>query len=343
VKEADVGIRTRSSLTPHAAFLLSFLSACLLFAACTSKTPPPVEKVTVAVPFLPHYALLIVADEKGYFREEGLEVAFRPSIMYGKLALEDMMAGNADFAGSAETPLAFAVLRGESVCIVAEVMNTDKDVAIVALRNRGIESPNGLKGKKIGFIAGTTSEFFLSAFLTVHGIPEKSIRFVGLKPDDMAGALRAEKVDAVSIWNPNMAALRKEFGANAVTFFEASIYLQAVVVTARKKFVAERPEAVKKLLRALVKAEAFVRGNPLETLDIVARRSGKGRGEVESSLEGFDFRLKLGQSLLVTLENEARGAIRSKLSDRKEVPNFLDFFYIDGLKAVKPDAVTVSR
>lgn len=314
---------------------------CLLVPACQQKAKPPSEKITIAVPLLPHYTLFIVANEKGYFIEEGLEVAFRPSILYGKLALDDMIAGNADFAASAEPPLAFAALRGESVLVVAEVMNTDKDVAIVALRNRGVESPTDLKGKKIGFTPGTTSEFFLSAFLTVHGIRENSVRIVHMKPDDMGDALRAGKVDAVVIWNPYMAALGKEFGANAVTFFEAAIYKQAIVVTARKKFVAERPEAVKKLLRALLKAEAFVHGNPSETLDIVVRRCGKGRGEVESSLQGFDFGVKLDQSLLVTLENQARWAIRGKLAGRKEVPNFLEYIYLDGLKAVKPDAVTI--
>ena len=65
--------------------------------------------------------------------------------------------------------------------------------------------------------------------------------------------------------------------------------------------------------------------------------------ELESVLPVYDFRLQLGTALLVSLENETRWAIRNRLSDRKEVPNSLDSLYLDGLKTVKPDAVTVSR
>jgi ABC-type nitrate/sulfonate/bicarbonate transport system substrate-binding protein len=334
----------RSLRAARACVLFFFLSASLLFAACTSKAPPPpLEKVTAAVPPLPHFTLLIVAKEKGYFLEEGLEVAFRPSIKYGKLALDDMIAGNADIAVSAETPFALAVLKGESVVVIAEVMNTDKDVAIVGLRNRGIGSPTDLKGKTIGFPPGTTAEYFQSAFLAVHGIPETSVRVVHLKPDDMGDALRSGKVDAVSVWNPYISILGKEFGADVVTFFESAVYTQATVVTVRKKFVAERPEAARKLLRALLKAEAFVRNNPSDVLDIMVRISGQDREAIRTTLQGFDFRVKLDQSLLVTLENIGRWAVRGKLTGRKEVPNYLDHIYLDGLKSVKPDAVTVIR
>jgi NitT/TauT family transport system substrate-binding protein len=73
------------------------------------------------------------------------------------------------------------------------------------------------------------------------------------------------------------------------------------------------------------------------------RISGQDREAMRTTLQGFDFRVKLDQSLLVTLENLARWAVRRKLTGRMEVPNFLDHIYLDGLKSVKPEAVTVIR
>jgi len=318
------------------------LSVCLLSAACTPKTTPSVEKVTLAFPLLPSSALLIVANEKGYFLEEGLEIAHHVT-HFGKDALDAMMAGKADFAGSAETPVMFAALKGESILVVTKTMRTTKNIAIVALRNRSVESPGDLKGKRFGFPSGTTAQYFLDTFLAVRDIPRGAIRTVHLMPDDMEDALRAGKVDAVAIWQPYILALGKTFGAGVVTFFDESIYTWASVVTARKKIVAERPEAVRKLLRALLKAEAFIDANPAETLDIMARATGTDRRDMDSSMQFLDFRVGLDQSLLVTLESQARWAIRNRFVDRKEIPNFLEHIYLDGLKAVKPDAVTISN
>jgi NitT/TauT family transport system substrate-binding protein len=159
----------------------------------------------------------------------------------------------------------------------------------------------------------------------------------------MADALRVGKLDAVAIFQPYVAVFGKEFGGNAVTFYGETIYKSSFVVVAGKKFVLERPETVKKLLRALLKAEAFVRENPSEMRDIVARSIRKNRSEMEISFQGFDFRVKLDQSLLISMENQARWAIRSKLTDRNKVPNFLEYIYFDGLKAVRPEVVTIVR
>ena len=56
----------------------------------------------------------------------------------------------------------------------------------------------------------------------------------------------------------------------------------------------------------------------------------------------FQFRLSLDQPILVSLEDEARWAIRNKLTDVTKVPNYLDYIYTDALKAVKPGAVTIA-
>jgi sulfonate transport system substrate-binding protein len=335
-------VRAGSPRVPRFAVLLALLSVCLLSAACTSKPPPPVEKITIAVPSLPHFAPFFVAKEKGYFREEGLEVVFNPA-PYGKVALDDMIAGKADFALCAETPVMFAVLKGESIAIVATFMQAEKDQAIVARRDRGIVSPADLKGKTVGLPVGTIAQYFLDTFLVINSVSGATVQVVHLKPDELGEALRSGRVDAVSIWNPYVTVIGKELGEKGRVFFGEGIYTSAYPVTARRKFVTEHPEAVKMLLRSLLKAEAFVRRNPEETLDIVARSLRVDKGELASVLPNYDFRLQIGAALLVNLESQARWAIRNRLSDRKEVPNFLDFIYLDGLKAVKPDAVTVSK
>lgn len=55
------------------------------------------------------------------------------------------------------------------------------------------------------------------------------------------------------------------------------------------------------------------------------------------------FSLSLDQSLILAMEDEARWMIKNNLTNEKNVPNFLDYIYEDGLKAVKPEAENVIR
>ena len=55
------------------------------------------------------------------------------------------------------------------------------------------------------------------------------------------------------------------------------------------------------------------------------------------------FSLSLDQSLITAMEDEARWMIKNNLTTEKQVPDFLDYIYEDGLKAVKPEAVNIIR
>jgi NitT/TauT family transport system substrate-binding protein len=310
--------------------------------SCQQKVTPPVEKVTIAVSTLPHASLLYVAHAKNYFADEGLDITFR-KYPYGKLALDSMMSGESDFASSAETPVMFAAMKGAEILIVAQTMSSVKDVAIVARRKSGIGLPSDLKGKKIGFPAGTSAEYFLDVFLTVHAIPEGGAKTVPMNPDDMDDALKTGQVDAVAIWNPYLAIFSKKFGKEVALFFDESIYVETFLVTGKKAFVSAHPETVEKILRALLKAEDFVRKNQAESIDIVVEGIKADKEALKNYWQAYQFVVNLDQSLLLNLESQGRWAIRSRLSDRKEIPNLLDLFYLDALKAVKPDAVTVIR
>jgi NitT/TauT family transport system substrate-binding protein len=53
--------------------------------------------------------------------------------------------------------------------------------------------------------------------------------------------------------------------------------------------------------------------------------------------------LSLDQSLIAAMEDEARWMIGNKMTTEKQVPDFLNYIYEDGLKAIRPDAVNVIR
>ncbi|NIT52457.1 MAG: hypothetical protein GWO41_06890 [candidate division Zixibacteria bacterium] len=59
--------------------------------------------------------------------------------------------------------------------------------------------------------------------------------------------------------------------------------------------------------------------------------------------DDYVFEIFLDQSLLLSWEDIARWAIKNKFTDKTTVPNYLNFIYLDGLEAVKPEAITIIR
>ena len=58
--------------------------------------------------------------------------------------------------------------------------------------------------------------------------------------------------------------------------------------------------------------------------------------------QDYHFAVQLDQSLILTLEDQARWMLGKETGDTRGVPNFLDFIHSDGLKAVEPQAVTIA-
>jgi sulfonate transport system substrate-binding protein len=114
-------------------------------------------------------------------------------------------------------------------------------------------------------------------------------------------------------------------------------------LSAQREYAARNPEIVKKLLRALVKAETFAAQQPDLAMGLTADFLKFDRKQLEEIWSSFDFRVTLGQDLVLTLENESRWAIKNRLTPATAVPNYLEYIAWDGLLAVKPGAVTILR
>ena len=76
-------------------------------------------------------------------------------------------------------------------------------------------------------------------------------------------------------------------------------------------------------------------------MKIVSGRLNLGQSEMVALRPDLDLRVSLDQRLLVSLEDEARWAIKNKLTEATQAPNYLNFIYLDGLKVVRPEGVKV--
>ena len=321
---------------------LSGLLLCITSCQKENKAVGPPEKITIAYSTAANSILVYVAFAKGYFTEEGLDATPQPHD-FGKLALDAVIEDRADLGTSADTPIVLAVMNGQKITTIAVIQTSNKDNAIVARQDRDIKKPSDLRGKTIGVTLGTNADFFAGAFLLANGIDRKKVKIIDVKPDAMAAALSAGRVDAVSTFNPTIILLKKELGNRGIVFFGESIYTENFCVAAMQDYVKRHPETIKKVLRALIRAETFVQQNPGEVRRLVADFVKMDKVLLDEIWPIYSARVSLDQALLVDFEDQARWALKKRLTVSDQMPNYLDFIYIDGLRAVKPEAVRILR
>jgi NitT/TauT family transport system substrate-binding protein len=114
-------------------------------------------------------------------------------------------------------------------------------------------------------------------------------------------------------------------------------------ITCRNDWIKAHPEIVHQFLKSLAQAEDYLTRNPGAAKAIVRKRLNYDDGFTETIWSENQFSLSLDQSLVTAMEDEARWMIKNKLTTEKQVPDFLNYIYEDGLKKIKPEAVNIIR
>jgi ABC-type nitrate/sulfonate/bicarbonate transport system substrate-binding protein len=285
-----------------------------------------------------------IAEREGYFVAEGVDVKIK-EFSSGRNALAAMFKeGELDMVTVAQTPVMFNSFERNDYVVIAAMVTSDNDVKVLARGGSGIARPRDLAGKTIGITKGSTGHYFLAAYLTYHGFGILDVTTVDLNAPDLPQALADGRVDAISVWEPHILNAQKQLGDQAILLpNERDIFREDFYFVSRKTFTKTHPETLKRFLKAIEKAQTFIHEYRESAITIVAERLKIDRELVLSVWDDFEFRLMLDQSILITLESEAKWAINNKFTDRTEVPNYLDYLYEEALKDVKPKAVTIIR
>jgi NitT/TauT family transport system substrate-binding protein len=300
-----------------------------------------VEEITLAVYAGSDSALVYIAREQGFFADNGVNVTFK-EYEAGKLAADALIAGDADISTSSDFAFVSNSLEMDDLRLLGTVSQTEL-IELVARKDRGISTPADLEGKKIGVTRKSAQEFYLGTFLTFNGLSTDDVEVVDLTPSGIVEAISKGEIDAGIARDLYVYGMKQALGANAVSWPAQSGQPFYFVLGAKEEFLTERPVAVERFLKALVQAEAFVNTHNEEAKEFIGQTFGYDHSYLDTIWPNHDFVVGLPQAMLGVLEDGARWRIENGLTDATEVPNFLDFLYMDGLEVAKPAAVTIIR
>ncbi len=225
------------------------------------------RKVTIGIQVSPAMALMMVAQDKGFFRQQGLDVELK-EFTAGKFALQAFLAGAVDFAVSGEVPVALATLQGNSLRVVTQVVErTRNEVRVVALRDGNITDPAAYflrKKRKLATSFGGGPEFFTYSFLRHYQIRPDQVEIISQKPEDMPAALATGSVDAVAIFEPFAYFAEHRSKRSVMAFPDAGIYSELYVLAASPAQLESKAHEIAGMVHALATAGDFVDSNTTE-------------------------------------------------------------------------------
>ena len=240
------------------------------FALSAGAQAPEKKKITIAVggKSLFYYLPLSVAERKGYFKDEGLDVDI-PDFPGGAKALQALVGGSADVvSGAYEHTINMAAKHQPIKAVVLE----QKYSAIVLVMPKdkagSYNGGKGLKGLKVGVTApGSSTNMFVSNLLVKAGLKPTDVSIIGVGAGQGAvAAMEKGEIDALANLDPVVTTLTAtgKFVAVVDTRTEQGmkqVYggdYMASVIYATDEYIKKNPNTIQAVVNAMVRADKWL-------------------------------------------------------------------------------------
>jgi NitT/TauT family transport system substrate-binding protein len=249
------------------------------------------EHIRLPMGYIPNvqFAPVYVAVERGYFAQEGIEVEFDYSFETDGIQL--VAAGELPFSIASGEQVILARAQGLPVVYVTEWWQRFP-VAVASLAETGIESPADLAGRTVG-----VPELFGASYIGWQAL----LNAAGLDPSEVklqaigysqAPSLSEGRVEAAVVYANNEPVVLAQEGL-AVNVILVADYADIVSngLVASEKVIAERPELVRRFVRAFLRGVADTLADPDAAFEIsthyvegLAESAELGRAVLEATL-----------------------------------------------------------
>lgn len=243
--------------------------------------------VTIAMTTWVGYAPLLIAKEKGFFENYGVDVEII-QMDSGSDKRSALQAGEIQGYPAATSSGMMTAAAGVDVVQVCGIDYSNGADGIVAINE--IETIEDLKGKTVALDqSGSASLFFFQYVLAQYDMTLDDITVVDMGSSDAGAAFVAGQVDAAVTWEPYLTnGDETDFGH---ILADSSSYNEAVAETLLMdaEFTKEYPETVKGIVQGWYDALDFLESNQEEAYQIMADGIGQDISDVEGNIGDVKF------------------------------------------------------
>ncbi len=223
-----------------------------------------------------------VAQEKGFFKDEGLDVQTKSFSAPGD-GLTPLIAGSLDAHLSTADSVITVLDKAPGQLKVVYLTDTSAGADAI-LAKKDIANIKGMKGKKVAATLGQCNQLLLEKALEKAGLSDKDIELVNMNPDDAGAAFAAGKVDVAVTWEPWITKISGEKKGHVIFSSKETPNLILDVLAISTKTVKTKSAETKAFLKALNRGYEFVQKSPDEAAAIAAKALEQKPEEVKAML-----------------------------------------------------------
>ena len=244
-------------------------AALVIFLALSARPAAALETLSVVLTSKAfQYVPLVIAQERGYMKEEGLELKF--VFMQNAPGLQALMANTVQFSGSGSSALV-AISKGNAPLKTVLAMN-DQVLQWLAVRPN-IGSIKDLKGGKVATTGvASIAAFMLRNILVKYGMDAKDVVMIDPGPVNRLPSLLSGAVDA-AIVSPEERYLALDQGMKDLMFIGKEVKNSWGTFATSERFIKEQPKLMAGFSRAVLKGLRIVRQDRDGTIASVAKFS----------------------------------------------------------------------
>jgi len=249
------------------------LTACGTNQSKESKKKGELKKIQFVLDWTPNtnHTGFYVAQEKGFFKEEGLDVVI---MLPGEAGADQLVAaGKAQFGISAQESLTAARTQDIPIVSIAAILQHNTS-GFASLKKEGIESPKDYEGKTYGGWGSPVEEAIISSLMAKEHANADQVEYINMGNSDFFTAVERD-IDFAWIyyaWTGIEAELRGiDLNMQYLKDFSEELDYYTPVISTNEKMISNNPETVRAFVKAVAKGYEFAIENPDEAASILSK------------------------------------------------------------------------
>ncbi|TSD53691.1 ABC transporter substrate-binding protein [Aeromicrobium piscarium] len=247
----------------------------LMLSACGSGSEPQTDaegretvKIRTDVYYSGAVLPLVAGVETGIFEKHDLNVELNEG-KESATTIQTVGNGSDDIGYVDAGSLVQSAAQGIDVRMVAGMVQ-DSSLALYALEESGIASPEDLEGKTAGYTPGSAAERIFPAYAEAAGIDEASVQFRNVDIPTRTELFMAGQTDftfgLLNVSGPNIG-LKCDCDPIVMPYSDEGIHMLSSGIVAGSDFLEDRPETMERFLAALTEAVEWTNANTEEAVE----------------------------------------------------------------------------